>query len=118
MNFLGVYQEAESNLEFEEWTKDGVIGAIRCLYDNWIYELCLKDMQTQGLNTLLNYPTNYKFDLIIFDMSTDSCLYSVSPHRPIWDTPGNWCCSISPPSSPVQHFRKQPPKSLRAILRD
>lgn len=73
--FLGVYQEAESNLEFEKWTRGGVVGSIRCLYDDWIYEFCLKDMQTEGLNTLLSYPTNYKFDLIIFDVSTDSCLY-------------------------------------------
>lgn len=41
----------------------------------WPYLFCQHDFGTKGLRTLLNYPKDFKFDLIIFDVTLGQCLY-------------------------------------------
>lgn len=40
-----------------------------------MYALCQLDLNTKGLDILLNYPKDYKFDVIVFDISMDTCMY-------------------------------------------
>lgn len=42
---------------------------------NWALYVCEHDITTKGLANLLNYPTDFKFDLIVFDVTLGQCLY-------------------------------------------
>ncbi|XP_017778436.1 PREDICTED: UDP-glucuronosyltransferase 2B10-like [Nicrophorus vespilloides] len=37
--------------------------------------ICAHDLSTEGLKTLMKYPEDYKFDLIIWDLNSGECLY-------------------------------------------
>ncbi|XP_017778438.1 PREDICTED: UDP-glucuronosyltransferase 2B9-like [Nicrophorus vespilloides] len=37
--------------------------------------VCAHDLSTEGLKTLMKYPEDYKFDLIIWDLNAGECLY-------------------------------------------
>lgn len=41
----------------------------------WSSNLCELDIKTKGLKSLLEYPEDYVFDLIIWDLNTGQCLY-------------------------------------------
>ncbi|KAK5648755.1 hypothetical protein RI129_003647 [Pyrocoelia pectoralis] len=47
---------------------------IKTLYDFSLFS-CEHDLATQGFKTLMNYPRDFKFDLIIIDISIQQCLY-------------------------------------------
>lgn len=41
----------------------------------WDELVCTYDLQTKAFETLMNYPKDYKFDLIIWDINGGRCLY-------------------------------------------
>ncbi|KAF5282555.1 hypothetical protein FQA39_LY04962 [Lamprigera yunnana] len=52
----------------------GVFASIKVLYGFSEY-WCVHDFATDGLRTLMNYPKDFKFDLIIYDITLQQCLY-------------------------------------------
>ncbi|KAK5648765.1 hypothetical protein RI129_003657 [Pyrocoelia pectoralis] len=47
---------------------------VKAVYDFSLFS-CDHDLATQGLKTLMNYPRDFKFDLIIIDITIEQCLY-------------------------------------------
>ncbi|KAF5300890.1 hypothetical protein FQR65_LT09053 [Abscondita terminalis] len=49
---------------------------IKIVYD-WSKFCCKQDLTTTGLSTLMKYPDDFKFDLIILDLTLEPCLYPI-----------------------------------------
>lgn len=45
------------------------------LFINYIHAVCNHSYHSKGFRTLLDYPPDFKFDLIIIDMTLSSCFY-------------------------------------------
>lgn len=69
---LDVYKETDQN--FSDFTTLGPLDTISLLWD-YTNEVCEHDLGTQGLKTILRYPADYKFDLIIWDVNLGQCVY-------------------------------------------
>lgn len=73
----GVYEKLWQAIDYVELAKDQASQkymGVRMIYD-WQYTLTPLDLETEGLKTLLNYPKDYKFDLVIFDPTANQVLY-------------------------------------------
>lgn len=42
-------------------------------FQSWLTKQCQFGLESQGFQHLLNYPNTFKFDIIIFDISSGSC---------------------------------------------
>lgn len=76
MHVLGIYdylKTVDYTKVFNTWT---VFSSSTVMYDILV-RVCEMDLQTQGFSTLMNYPKDYKFDLIIYDIPHGVCLYPV-----------------------------------------
>ncbi|KAK5648758.1 hypothetical protein RI129_003650 [Pyrocoelia pectoralis] len=49
---------------------------VMIIYDLSLFS-CEHDLATQGLQTLMNYPKDFTFDLIIIDITLQQCLYPI-----------------------------------------
>ncbi|KAK5648756.1 hypothetical protein RI129_003648 [Pyrocoelia pectoralis] len=49
---------------------------IKTVYDLSLFS-CEHDLDTQGFKTLMNYPKDFTFDLIIMDITIQQCLYTL-----------------------------------------
>ncbi|KAF5282558.1 hypothetical protein FQA39_LY04965 [Lamprigera yunnana] len=78
-NFTIILLEGIYKLNFQSYTTENLyktnsFSGIKLLYD--LSQLCCEhDLDTKGLQTLMNYPRDFKFDLIIFDVTLKQCLY-------------------------------------------
>lgn len=69
--FLDVVHEM---FDMEDYADESILGSMALLYD-FLQFNCQYDYNTTGFRTLLNYPADYKFDLIIIDTSLGSRCY-------------------------------------------
>lgn len=46
-------------------------------YSDWAIHACTLCLKSQGLQTVLNYPEDFKFDLILLDVTAGPCLYQL-----------------------------------------
>lgn len=44
----------------------------------YLHQICVHDAQTKGLQALLNYPDDFQFDLIAFDINSGHCLFPLT----------------------------------------
>lgn len=62
-------------LEFSE--EKCVLKLIKYYYD-YGQVTCEYDATTKGFQTLLNYPKDYKFDMVIYDVTVNQCFYPLT----------------------------------------
>ncbi|KAK5648757.1 hypothetical protein RI129_003649 [Pyrocoelia pectoralis] len=77
-NFHIILLEGFFEKTYESFSLDSVqtnkFLNVRTIYDYSLYS-CEHDLATQGLKTLMNYPKDFTFDLIIIDITLEQCLY-------------------------------------------
>lgn len=71
--FEGIYDKAHEDLNMNEYAS---YGPVQSLYEfqQYCVVLCGQILETNGLKHLLEYPSN-AFDLLILDITANSCLY-------------------------------------------
>lgn len=72
----GVYEALDSGLDFKTIVHLNTFQGIPAMYD-WAHMFCFDDFKSKGLNFLMDYPKDFKFDLVIFDMTLGQCLYPI-----------------------------------------
>ncbi|KAF2886449.1 hypothetical protein ILUMI_19724 [Ignelater luminosus] len=70
----GIYQKRNASLDIDALLSQTPMSNVPDMY-NWGLYVCKHDITTKGLATLLNYPADFKFDLIVFDVTLGQCLY-------------------------------------------
>ncbi|KAF5300891.1 hypothetical protein FQR65_LT09054 [Abscondita terminalis] len=67
--------------EFETFSIDSLLESNPLVGIKMLYEfskfVCEHDLASNGLTTLMNYPKDFKFDLIVFDVTYVQCLYPI-----------------------------------------
>ncbi|XP_018569262.1 UDP-glucuronosyltransferase 2B7 [Anoplophora glabripennis] len=67
--------EKSEDLNIEEsFMNKNVISIMKTFFD-FSCLICSHSYHSKGFHTLLNYPSDFKFDLIIIDMSMSACFY-------------------------------------------
>lgn len=61
----------------DELVSDSSIFNYNSKFLSFVDELCQLDIKSDGFKELMNYPADYKFDLVIFDISNIICLYGL-----------------------------------------
>ncbi|KAF2888742.1 hypothetical protein ILUMI_17431, partial [Ignelater luminosus] len=69
----GLYEVINEYYNFEEAMHQTILSSIKSLYD-YVKFSCAHDLNTKGLETLLNYPKDM-FDLILYDVTSNQCFY-------------------------------------------
>ncbi|KAF2901331.1 hypothetical protein ILUMI_04855, partial [Ignelater luminosus] len=72
----GVYDKIHKDFNIEGLVNDTPLQSLKFIWD-WELSVCTYDLQTKAIETLLNYPKDYKFDLIIWDINSGRCLYPI-----------------------------------------
>ncbi|XP_031329630.1 UDP-glucuronosyltransferase 3A2-like isoform X2 [Photinus pyralis] len=70
----GFYEKKYEAHSLESLSKRDAFSNIKARYDYSFYS-CVHDLETEGFKTLLNYPKDFNFALIIFDITNEGCLY-------------------------------------------
>ncbi|RZC40275.1 UDP-glucuronosyltransferase 2B17-like, partial [Asbolus verrucosus] len=70
----GVYEDMNHNFDINEMSTYGPIELIN-EFENWCIHQCQLNSKSKGLRELLIYPPNFKFDLIVIDITAGTCLY-------------------------------------------
>jgi glucuronosyltransferase len=70
----GIYDDLHDSFDMNEMAS---YSALRMMYEfeEWCLFSCKKLLKTNGLRRLLDYPPDFKFDLIIFDVTAGTCFY-------------------------------------------
>lgn len=84
MNYIhldGVYDFVHENHKFdiESWKYSNPVEAMEIIY-SFSMSACKGIQRANGLQKLLNYPKNFKFDLIIYDYTLGPCLIGFLHH--------------------------------------
>uniref|UniRef100_A0A1Y1LV35 UDP-glucuronosyltransferase n=2 Tax=Photinus pyralis TaxID=7054 RepID=A0A1Y1LV35_PHOPY len=70
----GFFEKGFDGFNLDSLPETDALSGIKLLYDFSRYS-CEHDFQTKGLKTLINYPKDFRFDLIIIDITLQQCLY-------------------------------------------
>lgn len=58
----------------EEFAKLNSMQLVKSMYD-MLHDQCIDDVRSNGFKQLLNYPNEFKFDLILWDIYVGQCMY-------------------------------------------
>lgn len=72
MTFSGVYDQEPQ--DFEELANSNAFAIIIEVL-KFYHNVCLRDVRTDGFQTLMSYPNDFKFDLIVWDLNAGHCMY-------------------------------------------
>ncbi|KAJ3648850.1 hypothetical protein Zmor_020621 [Zophobas morio] len=70
----GVYESLDISYDLNDMASYSPIR-MSIEFQNWCTFGCNKILRSEGLHNLLNYPPDFKFDLIIVDVTSGPCLY-------------------------------------------
>nr|QIK00373.1 UDP-glycosyltransferase [Xylotrechus quadripes] len=77
LTIKGLYEEIHNREEFSfeagEWSDSTFLSTFVLTQYNWV--ACNHSYHSEAFRTLMNYPKDYKFDLLILDVATSSCFY-------------------------------------------
>ncbi|XP_068085860.1 UDP-glycosyltransferase UGT5 [Anabrus simplex] len=74
----GIYEFLEQQEDYVmEDMSDMSPYTLLALFTGWMKGFCQFSMENKGMKTLMNYPDDFKFDLIIFEPTSGECLLAV-----------------------------------------
>ncbi|EAT45661.1 AAEL003076-PA [Aedes aegypti] len=65
--------DGDTAIDFYEMAQQNLVTSMFTFYE-YAYSLCEGVMRSKGLDTILNYPDNFKFDLVLYDFTCGPCL--------------------------------------------
>uniref|UniRef100_A0A182MA50 UDP-glycosyltransferases domain-containing protein n=1 Tax=Anopheles culicifacies TaxID=139723 RepID=A0A182MA50_9DIPT len=68
--------EGATAIDFYEMGQAGLVESMKIFYD-YAISMCIGIMDSDGYQTILNYPRDYKFDLVLYDFTCGPCLLAV-----------------------------------------
>ncbi|XP_067011529.2 UDP-glycosyltransferase UGT5 [Anabrus simplex] len=75
----GMYEFVEEQEEFDlENMTDTPPSEMLDIFFEWVFKTCEFTFKNKGMKTLLNYPDNFKFDLLIYEASCGECLLGLA----------------------------------------
>lgn len=69
-----IYNESEDSLNIMELAHQNPFVAVTSLWGGFGELACRGILNSNGFKQLMNYPDNFKFDLVLFDMTTGPCV--------------------------------------------
>ncbi|KAF5282560.1 hypothetical protein FQA39_LY04967 [Lamprigera yunnana] len=79
INYTTILLEGLTRNGYDYTTAEELAGSHPLIYVKFIYDfskaVCEYVFNTNGLETLMNYPNDFKFDLVVFDVTSHYCLY-------------------------------------------
>ncbi|KAJ8951902.1 hypothetical protein NQ318_019881 [Aromia moschata] len=70
----GVLETLGKSIDMENFVRMSPLPFMK-MYVEYTTAVCNYSYQTEGVKTLLNYPSDFKFDLIILDVTLSTCFY-------------------------------------------
>uniref|UniRef100_A0A182ISD2 UDP-glycosyltransferases domain-containing protein n=1 Tax=Anopheles atroparvus TaxID=41427 RepID=A0A182ISD2_ANOAO len=68
--------EGATAIDFYEMAQAGVLESLKIFY-NYAVSMCIGILASRGYQTIMDYPSDYKFDLVIYDFTCGPCLLGV-----------------------------------------
>lgn len=68
--------EGSTAIDFYEMAQAGVVDSLKIFY-NYAISMCVGILGSKGYGTIMNYPSDYKFDLVLYDFTCGPCLLAV-----------------------------------------
>lgn len=63
-------------LDLNEMANDNAFGGVRGLYA-WGTGMCKGVLHSQGMNTIMRYPNDFRVDLVVADITLGPCLFGM-----------------------------------------
>ncbi|RZB39172.1 UDPGT domain containing protein [Asbolus verrucosus] len=70
----GIYDHMNDNFDLNDMTNYSP-AKMMMEFENWCVTQCRIGLKSKGLQKLLNYPSDFKFDLIVIDITGGTCFY-------------------------------------------
>ncbi|KFB50411.1 AGAP005752-PA-like protein [Anopheles sinensis] len=68
--------EGSTAIDFYEMAQAGVVESLKIFY-NYALSMCVGILGSKGYRTIMDYPSDYKFDLVLYDFTCGPCLLAV-----------------------------------------
>uniref|UniRef100_A0A182UXE3 UDP-glycosyltransferases domain-containing protein n=1 Tax=Anopheles merus TaxID=30066 RepID=A0A182UXE3_ANOME len=68
--------EGATAIDFYEMGQSGILESMRIFYD-YAISMCIGILGSEGYQTIMNYPRDTKFDLVLYDFTCGPCLLAV-----------------------------------------
>ncbi|XP_052895913.1 uncharacterized protein LOC128303099 [Anopheles moucheti] len=68
--------EGATAIDFYEMGQAGILESMKIFYD-YAISMCIGILDSKGYQTIMNYPSDYKFDLVVYDFTCGPCLLAV-----------------------------------------
>ncbi|XP_058828492.1 UDP-glucosyltransferase 2-like [Topomyia yanbarensis] len=65
--------DGDEAIDFYEMAQENIVKCMATFYD-YGFGLCRGVLKSKGLDVILSYPDNFKFDLVLYDFSCGPCL--------------------------------------------
>uniref|UniRef100_A0A182PSE1 UDP-glycosyltransferases domain-containing protein n=1 Tax=Anopheles epiroticus TaxID=199890 RepID=A0A182PSE1_9DIPT len=65
--------EGSTAIDFYEMGQSGILESMKIFYD-YAISMCIGILDSEGYRTIMNYPADYKFDLVLYDFTCGPCL--------------------------------------------
>ncbi|XP_053687396.1 UDP-glucosyltransferase 2-like [Sabethes cyaneus] len=62
------------NIDLMEMANENIFKAIVSFYGDFVIQECRGVLKSEGLKFVKNYPDNFKFDLVLYDMTCGGCM--------------------------------------------
>uniref|UniRef100_A0A182NJS8 UDP-glycosyltransferases domain-containing protein n=1 Tax=Anopheles dirus TaxID=7168 RepID=A0A182NJS8_9DIPT len=71
-----VIHEGATAIDFYEMAQAGIVESMKIFYD-YAISMCIGILGSKGYQTIMDYPSDYKFDLVLYDFTCGPCLLAV-----------------------------------------
>ncbi|XP_053674713.1 UDP-glucosyltransferase 2-like [Anopheles nili] len=68
--------EGATAIDFYEMAQAGILESMKIFYD-YAMSMCIGILRSKGYQTIMNYPNDYKFDLVLYDFTCGPCLMAL-----------------------------------------
>uniref|UniRef100_A0A182K8V2 UDP-glycosyltransferases domain-containing protein n=1 Tax=Anopheles christyi TaxID=43041 RepID=A0A182K8V2_9DIPT len=68
--------EGATAIDFYEMAQAGIVESMKIFYE-YAISMCIGILGSEGYQTIMNYPRDYKFDLVLYDFTCGPCLLAV-----------------------------------------
>uniref|UniRef100_A0A182QRT7 UDP-glycosyltransferases domain-containing protein n=1 Tax=Anopheles farauti TaxID=69004 RepID=A0A182QRT7_9DIPT len=68
--------EGATAIDFYEMAQAGIVESMKIFYD-YAISMCIGILGSKGYQTIMDYPSDYKFDLVLNDFTCGPCLLAV-----------------------------------------
>ncbi|XP_049297582.1 UDP-glucosyltransferase 2-like [Anopheles funestus] len=68
--------EGATAIDFYEMGQAGMVESMKIFYE-YAISMCIGILDSKGYQTIVNYPSDYKFDLVLYDFTCGPCLLAI-----------------------------------------